>query len=228
MNSDYTQQSQYSQHKEQHKEWGEGPAPSTDTSTLMKVVFGLVFLCFVYLAVRDVSGSITFGDPSPAPVPCECEKAAEPPQQTASILWLARALHTETIRPEEMWVIGWVIRNRVEMGYHGKHTYREVILEPFQFSAFNLPASREKYSRLTWSDTTRYRNFAAAVQVAREVIDSPAWKAPVPKTATHFYAQVGMKGRGHPAWAEAKYRVKISGVNPERLRVFALPHHSRG
>lgn len=69
-----------------------------------------------------------------------------PPQKLEVVddetLWLARALYPETIRAEEMELVAWGILNRVKIHYSGKDTYKEVMLDPWQFSAFN------KYAQL--------------------------------------------------------------------------------
>src|SRR5690554_7236907 len=57
------------------------------------------------------------------------------------MLWLARCIYSESDRPHEQELVAWVVRNRVETGYRGR-TYREVVLEDRQFSAFNDPTPR--------------------------------------------------------------------------------------
>ncbi|WP_243663594.1 cell wall hydrolase [Rhodothermus marinus] len=74
-----------------------------------------------------------------------------PPEAIDSeTLWLARVIYSETKRPEEMELVAWVVRNRVETRFRGKATYRDVVLDPFQFSAF-IPYNprRQYYMRLT-------------------------------------------------------------------------------
>ena len=62
-------------------------------------------------------------------------------------LWLARAIFSETKRPEEQILVAWVIRNRVETGYRGNahmktwswirissaHSFQETWDDPFTF-----------------------------------------------------------------------------------------------
>ncbi len=57
-------------------------------------------------------------------------------------LWLARAIYSETKLPHEQELVAWVVRNRVETAYRGRRTYRAVVLDPYQFSAFQ-PRRRE-------------------------------------------------------------------------------------
>uniref|UniRef100_UPI000A985E42 cell wall hydrolase n=1 Tax=Rhodothermus marinus TaxID=29549 RepID=UPI000A985E42 len=63
------------------------------------------------------------------------------PLEQDEVLWLARCIYSESNRPEEQRLVAWVVRNRVETRYRGD-TYREVVLEPRQFSAFNRPTPR--------------------------------------------------------------------------------------
>ena len=60
-------------------------------------------------------------------------------------LWLARCVYSETNRPEEMELVAWTIRNRVETRYRGQSTYRGTVLDPFQFSAFNPGSSKRRH-----------------------------------------------------------------------------------
>ena len=52
-------------------------------------------------------------------------------------IWLARGIYSETNDPFEMYPVAWVIRNRYDQQYNGCDTYKCVILDPLQFSAFN-------------------------------------------------------------------------------------------
>lgn len=55
-------------------------------------------------------------------------------------MWLALALISEDNEPHAYLPLAWVIRNRVESRRY-PNTYREVVTQPSQFSAFNgLPA----------------------------------------------------------------------------------------
>ena len=70
-------------------------------------------------------------------------KALKPHEQD-DVLWLARCVLSESNRADEQRYVAWVVRNRVETGYRGT-SYREVVLEPYQFSAFNEPSERRRY-----------------------------------------------------------------------------------
>lgn len=68
-------------------------------------------------------------------------------EELEDILWLSRTAYSETKDYDEAWHIMWVIRNRVDTKYRNKTTYKGVVLDPYQFSAFN-PTSNQRLLRL--------------------------------------------------------------------------------
>jgi spore germination cell wall hydrolase CwlJ-like protein len=155
----------------------------------------------------------------PAPAPVRTEE-----QIDEDVLWVARALYTETEanRTREMFYIAWVIRNRIEAQFWGAKSAKEVILEPFQFSAFNSPKMRSHYSAIgTYREPRDPKRWEAAKRVARHVLRAPAFARPIPADAFHFYAEVGMKNRDRPPWAVGRTPESIHGVEPDRLRIYA-------
>ena len=114
-------------------------------------------------------------------------------------LWLARAVYSETKNMYEMELVAWVIRNRVETRYRGKTTYRGVVLDPFQFSAFNTEAGRRRLERLT--PAVKERAWRQALRIAHYVRRAPAEINPLPGIL-HYYSPVSMKPKGaEPHWA---------------------------
>ena len=128
-------------------------------------------------------------------------------------LWLARAIYSETKLPHEQELVAWVVRNRVETAYRGHRTYRAVVLDPYQFSAFNPGGSkRARYLRLQpEAPLPRWRQ---ALWVARYVrhAEGRAYR-PFPVETRHFYSERSMRGRAVPYWAE-----RGGFVAPERSR----------
>lgn len=116
-------------------------------------------------------------------------------------LWLARCIFSETKDAEEMELVAWVVRNRVETRYRGQSTYQGVILDPFQFSAFNpTTTTRFFYSSLpidaqlvAWQD---------ALRIAYLVRTDDGRRRPFSVNTRHFYSELSMIGRSHPEWAE--------------------------
>lgn len=137
------------------------------------------------------------------------------------ILWLARVIYSETKRPHEQELVAWVVRNRVETGYRGKHTYKDVVLDRYQFSAFNPNTrTRSHYASLEWTSTAQ--GFARAVAIAANVATAPNQARPFSETTRHFYSRQSMRGGATPHWAQNTQPVKLDRfVEPDRFRFFA-------
>lgn len=136
------------------------------------------------------------------------------------ILWLARVIYSETKRPHEQELVAWVIRNRVETGFRGNDSYRDAVLDPYQFSAFNPNSSkRAHYAGLDW--TSNATGFHTALSIAAKVVTADAQNRPFSKTTRHFYSARSMKGGSAPAWALNKRPVKLDrDVEPDRFRFY--------
>ena len=81
------------------------------------------------------------------------------------ILWLARCIYSETKRAHEQELVAWVVRNRVETRYRGQGTYRGVVLDPYQFSAFN-PGSRKRRLFMSLTPASDAQGWQSALRVA--------------------------------------------------------------
>jgi len=140
---------------------------------------------------------------------------------TEDALWLARVIYSETKRPYEQELVAWVVRNRVETAFRGKNTYKGVVLDPWQFSAFNRNApKRAHYSNLTPTSTAA--GWQTALSIAQKVVDAPAQERPFAQSTRHFYSEVSMVGRRAPAWANGKRPVSVDRqVDPRRFRFFS-------
>lgn len=137
-----------------------------------------------------------------------------PPEMIDSeTLWLARCIYSETKRPSEMELVAWVVRNRVETKYRGRATYRDVVLDPFQFSAFNS-GSRKRWFYSDLDPATQIRSWQNALAIAHNVRQAGSTYRPFSKTTRHFYSERSMVGRSHPEWALGK-----TPVHPERALV---------
>ena len=140
---------------------------------------------------------------------------------SADVLWLARCAYSETKTPHEQELVAWVIRNRVETGYRGEHTYRDVVLDPYQFSAFNPGSSKRRmYANLVpGSDSNGWQR---ALEVAHDVYHAPASARPFEATTRHFYSERSMVGGGAPRWAvgHRPVRPEASRIDPRRFRFY--------
>lgn len=143
-------------------------------------------------------------------------------QFKTEMLWLARCIYSETKRTDEQFLVAWVIRNRVETRYRNKRSYKRVILDPYQFSAFNPGEyTRRYYGALNVSDSAP--GWQNALWIARRVMLADAKDRPFPETTRHFYSERSMKGsRKAPIWSANKVPVSIKGfeIDDRRFRFF--------
>ena len=122
-------------------------------------------------------------------------------------LWLARVIYSETKRLEEQELVAWVVRNRVETTYRGQDTYRDVALDPYQFSAFNPNSRKHRYYSGLDTDSQApgwHQTLSLAYHVRHA---SPQLRPFSPKTR-HFFSESAMVGRDRPAWTEGREPVQ--------------------
>ncbi len=150
-------------------------------------------------------------------------KPLPPERIDPETLWLARCMYSETKRPEEQELVGWVVRNRVETAYRGKVSYRDVVLDDYQFSAFN-PNSRKRryYSNLQLnSQAPGWKNTLYLAYYVRHA--DPTFR-PFSTKTRHFYSERSMRGRNHPEWAVGEQPVlptRPHQLDERRFRFYA-------
>jgi hypothetical protein len=139
-------------------------------------------------------------------------------------LWLARCIFSESKRFEEQELVAWVVRNRVETGYRGKTSYRDTVLDPFQFSAFNKNSTKRAfYMGLT--PTTELTGWNRTLWIAYHVRNGESNFRPFPLKTRHFYSARSMQeDQGPPAWTEGRAPVtpdRDYTIEDTRFRFFA-------
>ena len=149
--------------------------------------------------------------------------APSPAEVDEPTLWLARVIYSETKLPHEQELVAWVVRNRVETAYRGKNTYREVVLDPYQFSAFN-PGSSKRSLLMHLEPETPLPRWRQALWVARYVRHAGEAYRPFSVETRHFYSERSMKGRPVPYWADGSRFVPASrrgySVEERRFRFY--------
>ncbi len=201
----------------------------------MRLVTTLLFcsaLAVVFLGWLAVPPSPADDDAPPAPtVPARVlldaahrlpADAAAAPTVEDETLWLARCIYSETKLAAEQELVAWVVRNRVETAYRGQTTYRGVVLDPFQFSAFNRSSPlRAFYMRLAPTDDLP--GWKRALHIAHYVRHAPARARPFPVETRHFFSERSMPGFRHPDWAVPRRLVRIDPeeIDPHRFRFYA-------
>lgn len=138
--------------------------------------------------------------------------------------WVGLCCITESNQPHEWPYIAWVIRNRLDSGKY-KHSYEQVVLQSYQFSAFNkwigqpdpLVVFRMVARGYHWIEYLFH-----ACDAAKMVIEAPRSSEPFPITVRHYYSPRSMRPLGSkPAWEkEASRLFTPEGVSPERF-IFA-------
>ena len=153
---------------------------------------------------------------SDAPPPFSLESVSD------DVLWLARCMYSETKKPHEQELVGWVIRNRVETEYRGQSTYEGAVLDPYQFSAFN-PGSPKRRLYTTLSPRSDSEAFNRTLAIAHDVYHARSTSRPFPKTTRHFYSERSMVGRSAPAWSSGHRPIRPTGfrVDPRRFRFYS-------
>jgi hypothetical protein len=140
----------------------------------------------------------------------------------AETLWLARCIFSETKRVREQELIAWIVRNRVETSYRGRGTYQSVVMDPFQFSAFN-PGSRTRQYYTNLGPNSRVPGWQTALRIAYEVRHADEKFRPFSAGTRHFYSEQSMVGPEHPDWALGLRPVlpeRDYHVEPHRFRFF--------
>lgn len=176
----------------------------------------LVLLAFLLLAATGGATAARAADPAGL----DARLARLTPLQQDEVVWLARCIYSESDRADEQRLVAWVVRNRVETRYRG-YTYREVILEAQQFSAFNTPTPRRERILDLDADSPA-APWRQALGIALDVYEADASKRPFAVTTRHFYSPVSMTGRDRPLWAEGRTPLSSErlGVDPDRFLFF--------
>ncbi len=139
-------------------------------------------------------------------------RVAPPTDLEEPTVWLARAIYSETKLPHEQELVAWVVRNRVETAYRGRRSYREVVLDPYQFSAFNPGTEKRSFYRRLRPEAPLPR-WRQALWVARYVRHAAPAYRPFSIETRHFYSERSMRDRTVPYWADG-----AGFVAPDRSR----------
>ncbi len=171
-------------------------------------------LIFVVLCLSSAGTSFSF-DVDPEEI--QRRLSSLEPMDMDEVLWLARCIYSESDRADERRLVAWVVRNRVETRYRGD-TYREVVLEPLQFSAFNAPSPRRTYL-LSLDQHSTTESWLGALDIALEVYKADPAHRPISLETRHFYSPVSMDGGKAPPWAEQAEPVAPDplGIDPRRF-----------
>lgn len=121
------------------------------------------------------------------------------------ILWLARIMYSETKRPDEQRLIGWVVRNRVDTGYTGR-TYEDVAKHSGQFSGLQPYDARYEHNISRWRSSSG-ESWQVALDIAKEVYFADSSERPITLTTRHFYSPNAVSKT--PAWAQNRQATEL-------------------
>src|SRR3989338_6592498 len=125
-------------------------------------------------------------------------------QEAQDVLWLARILYSESKVREEQIIVAWVVRNRVESGYRGAESYKDVALSPAQFSGLWPVDSQYKLNISRNYKTKGDKAWDQAMAIAQAVYLAPETLRPIAETVRNFYSPIAVTRDPH--W--------VSGMKP--------------
>ena len=194
-----------------------GRSVAAGTAVVLAGVLPLLALFFTIHATTERSApEVPIVAVSDAPPPFSLDAV------TDDVLWLARCIYSETKKAHEQELVAWVIRNRVETEYRGQDTYEGVVLDPYQFSAFN-PGNPKRRLYTSLSPLSDSPSFRQALEVAHRVYYARPSERPFSRKTRHFYSERSMVGGGAPNWSEGQRPVRPAGftVDPRRFRFYS-------
>lgn len=136
------------------------------------------------------------------------------------ILWLARVIFSETKDEEEMNLVGWVVRNRVEAEYRGS-TYEEVALSAHQFSGLNS-SDAQYHININMGYESTNEKWLKALEIAENIYFADGDERPFAQDVKHFYSPVSVAKT--PEWAlygELDYEIPGADGKPARFAFYS-------
>ncbi|PEN14665.1 hypothetical protein CRI94_04905 [Longibacter salinarum] len=133
-------------------------------------------------------------------------QSASLPSIDNATLWLARCIYSETKIPHEQELVAWVVRNRVETEYRGRSDYKDVVLDPYQFSAFN-PNSQKRSFYMNLTPETQLPGWQRALTIAHYVRRADPAYRPFSIKTRHFFSEISMPNNQFPYWVQQREHV---------------------
>lgn len=179
-------------------------------NTYTRITIGTIFAVALVIFVGVGIGIVTHDTQAREPAITQLTDA-----QKGEILWLARILYSETKRPEEQVLVGWVVRNRVETNYMGS-SYREVALKYGQFSGLHA-FDRNYNHNVSRTYASGGEVWKRTLAIAEAIYTAPDVLRPFPKTVRHFISPHALSVV--PKWARDREPVHtITDTKTKRVR----------
>ncbi len=170
--------------------------------------------------VSDYTGAEVFSAPFLSLPEVNKEQSIVKVSDKEEVLWLARIIFSETKFADEMRLVGWVVRNRVEAEYRGT-TYKEVARSPYQFSGLN-PSDAQYTINVALGYKIENESWQKALVIAKEIYFAEESKRPFAKNILHFYSPVSASGT--PTWVNSgtlDYVVRDTKSNTPRFAFYS-------
>lgn len=136
-----------------------------------------------------------------------------------AVQWTTRAVLSETKRPSEMLYVANVIRNRLDMSYRGAETVKEVVLDRYQFSAFN-PGREERWRYMNMDgDTYSPDEWEQAWEISKFVMSAPRDALPLRDVCINHFYYPGVNYYS-PRWVDTMEQVDLGDVHLPRVVFF--------
>jgi hypothetical protein len=194
-----------------------GRRVATVTTIVLAGVLPLVAMSFtIHATTQPTAPAAPMVAVSDAPPPFSLDAVSD------DVLWLARCIYSETKKGHEQELVAWVVRNRVETEYRGQNTYEGVVLDPYQFSAFN-PGNPKRRLYSSLSPLSDSPSFVQALEIAHKVYHARPSERPFSRKTRHFYSERSMVGGRAPNWSAGERPVRPTGftVDPRRFRFYS-------
>ncbi len=149
--------------------------------------------------VSDYTGAEVFSTPFLSLPEVSKEQRIVEVDDEEEVLWLARIIFSETKFANEMRLVGWVVRNRVEAEYRGA-TYKEVARSPYQFSGLN-PSDAQYTINVALGYEIKNESWEQALTIAKEIYFAKESRRPFGRDVLHFYSPVSATGT--PEWVDS-------------------------
>src|SRR3989344_6986537 len=162
-------------------------------------------LGFVVLAMLAMQTEALFAE---APLYAQTPKSAaraytdNTSVEAQDILWLSRILYSESKVREEQIMVAWVVRNRVESGYRGAESYKDVAKSPAQFSGLWPNDNQYKLNISRSYETKGDKAWDQALAIAQAVYFASDALRPISDTVQHFYSPMSVLRDPH--WSVGK------------------------
>ena len=159
----------------------------------------LAKLAFIAVVILALQAQALMAETAKSPLKAYTDVSS---QESQDILWLSRILYSESKVREEQIMVAWVVRNRVESGYRGAESYKDVAKSPAQFSGLWPNDNQYKLNISRSYETKGDKAWDQALAIAQAVYFASDALRPISDTVQHFYSPMSVLRDPH--WSVGK------------------------